>query len=56
MDEFLAGLLPDGQSLEEALEEQQSDISNPTGMQRRHAWIRQIEKSGEQQEEENDAQ
>ena len=30
MDEFLAGLLPDGQSLEEALEEQQSDISNPT--------------------------
>ena len=55
MDEFLAGLLPDGQSLEEALEEQQSDISNPTGMQRRHNWIRQIEKAGEQQEEENDA-
>ena len=24
MDEFLAGLLPDGQSLEEALEEQQA--------------------------------
>ena len=54
MDEFLAGLLPDGQSLEEALEEQQSDISNQTGMQRRQNWIRQIEKSGEQQEEEND--
>jgi|TARA_R110000782_G_scaffold29639_13_gene73606 hypothetical protein len=53
-DEFLESLLPDGQSLEEALEEQQSDISNPTGMQRRHNWIRQIEKAGEQQEEDQD--
>ena len=54
MDEFLESLLPDGQSLEEALDEYQSEISNPTGMQRRHNLIREIEKSGEQQEEEVD--
>ena len=54
MDEFLEGLLPDGQSLEEALDEYQSEISNPIGMVRRYNWIRQIEKAGEQQEEDQD--
>jgi len=54
MEDDYSWILADGDDLQEALDEYQSEISNPTGMQRRQNWIRQIEKSGEQQEEEND--
>ncbi len=54
MKDDFSWILSDGDDLEEALDEYQSEVSNPTGMQRRHNWIRQIEKAGEQQEEDQD--
>ena len=54
MKDDFSWVLPDGDDIEEALDEYQSEISNPTGMVRRQNWIRQIEKAGEQQEEDQD--
>ena len=54
MKDDFSWILMDGDDIEEALDEYQSEISNPTGMVRRHNWIREIKKAGEQQEEDQD--